>query len=169
MDDVREIVTKAVVSKGKKLIKITETIDPGCDLCSILGVWVINHKYNAKIININEVKITGSAEVDIWASQNSNTQTDVIRHNINYNELVKTRQLVKDLCNDNLDVLVTITTTPSCTNVEVTENGLVVEVTLEIVVEAIGETKVQVIICEPIELLDDNFENEINEDFIKEG
>ena len=73
---------------------------------------------------------------------------------------------MKDLCNDNLDVLVTITTTPSCTNVEVTENGLVVEVTLEIVVEAIGETKVQVIICEPIELLDDNFENEINEDFI---
>lgn len=169
MDEVREIVTKAVVAKGKKTLKIKETITPGIDICSVLGCWIINHSYKAKIKEKSAVNLTGNAEIDIWVSTKSNTQTEVVRQTFNYAEDIKTRALVKNLCNDNLDVLVTINNGPTCVDVEILEDKITVEIVIEIVVEVIGETKVQVIICEPIELLDDNFENEINENFICEG
>lgn len=168
MDEVREIVTKAVVGKGKKVIKINEVINPNIDITNILGCWVINHKYQASITGQNEVVIVGNAEVDLWVSTNNNTQTDVVRQNFNYTQTIKTRSLVRDLCNSNLDVLVTICDGPTSENVTINDDNLNVTIVIEIVVEVIGETKVQVIICEPIELLDDNFDNEINEDFLKE-
>lgn len=169
MDDVREIVTKAVVGKGKKIIKINETITPGIDIISILGCFIINHNYNTKIVDRNHVDIAGNAEIDIWVTTKNNTQTEIIRQTFNYTDQIKTRSLVNQLCNDDLNVLVTVVNGPSCVNVEVDSDTLTIEVTLEIVIEVIGETKVQVIICEPVELLDDDFDNEINEDFIKEG
>ena len=43
MASTREIVTKAVVGKGKKTFTTTKTVTPECIPTTILGCWVINH------------------------------------------------------------------------------------------------------------------------------
>lgn len=43
MSNYREIVTKAVVAKGKKLFTTTGTINVSNTPSTILGCWVINH------------------------------------------------------------------------------------------------------------------------------
>ena len=45
MNDVREIVTRAVLAKGRKKIKLKETVLVDSDVSSVLGCWIINHKY----------------------------------------------------------------------------------------------------------------------------
>jgi len=46
MNEVREIVTKAVVAKGKKAMHITHNIQTTTNPYSVLGCWIINHDYN---------------------------------------------------------------------------------------------------------------------------
>ena len=41
----KEIVTKAIVGKGKKYFKNTYEITPEIIPSTILGCWVINHKF----------------------------------------------------------------------------------------------------------------------------
>lgn len=43
MSDYKEIVTKAVLGKGKKTFTNTYILNPNCQVSSILGCWVINH------------------------------------------------------------------------------------------------------------------------------
>ena len=47
MSEVREIVTRAVLAKGRKTFKINEVITLENEPYSILGCWVINHDFNA--------------------------------------------------------------------------------------------------------------------------
>ena len=59
MNDIREIVTKAVIGKGKKRFKITSPLnDLRSPADSILGCWIINHKFGArKCDNSVDVKV----------------------------------------------------------------------------------------------------------------
>jgi len=50
MSEYREIITKAVVAKGRKFTQSTHTISPSQKPTSILGGWIINHKYDAEKI-----------------------------------------------------------------------------------------------------------------------
>lgn len=169
MDEIREIVTKAVVAKGKKTIRIKDSIIPKAGLFSVLGCWIINHDFHGELIDKNKVRVEGTAEIDVWASFNDNTSTDVVKKTIHYEETIKTRQLVKELCGDELNALVRVTNQPTCTNVCIQDDEIIVDVVFELVAEIIGETKVFVPVCNSVnETIEDNFENEINEDFIRE-
>ena len=48
MGEYREIITKAVVAKGRKFTQSNHTICPAHQPTSILGCWIINHTYEAK-------------------------------------------------------------------------------------------------------------------------
>ena len=69
------------------------------------------------------------------------------------------------------DVIVRVLQQPTCTNASITENGIEVDVVLEEAVDVIGETKIAVTAFTNIDpdTLDDSFENEINEDFLKDN
>ena len=41
----KEIVTKAVVGKGKKAFKNTYTVEADHEPSTVLGCWVINHQF----------------------------------------------------------------------------------------------------------------------------
>ena len=43
MASFKEIVTKAVIGKGKKTFTTTNSVTPDCVANTILGCWVINH------------------------------------------------------------------------------------------------------------------------------
>ena len=168
MNEIREIVTKAVVAKGRKTIRLKDIVSPGNETFSILGCWVINHEFNADLDD-NIVCIDGSLEVNIWYACDDNSRTEIARKVIEYNDSIKTRQIVKDVTGSKDDIA-RVTQQPSCTNASIVDDGIEVEIVLEIVAEVIGETKILVTTLTNIDTIsDDDFENEINENFINEN
>ena len=63
MNEIREIVTKTVIGKGKKLIRLEESILPVNEPFSILGCWIINHDFSATLTD-NLVNLEGTFEVN---------------------------------------------------------------------------------------------------------
>lgn len=169
MNEIREIVTKAVIAKGKKTIRLKSIVTPSNDTFSILGCWVINHGFTATLEQ-DCVLIDGNFEINIWYAYDENSKTEIAREVQNYTDSIKTRQIVKNV-NSTKDVIVRVLQQPTCTNASITENGIEVEVVLEEAVDVIGETKIAVTAFTNIDpdTLDDSFENEINENFINEN
>lgn len=168
MNEIREIVTKAVIGKGKKLIRINSDIETSCNINSILGCWIINHNFNA-ILDEDKVNIQGKYEINVWYSENNNTETNILKEVIEYNEIIKTRQIVDDIDKDSRDVIVKTIQKPTCVNAEITDSGVCVHVIVEMIAEIIGETKMIVTVFSKDEIKEDfteDFENEINEDFL---
>ena len=93
LSNVREIVTKAIVAKGKKSISMSHTIDTTLQPYSILGCWIINHKYEA-YKESDVVYVTGTFDINIWYSLANNTKTDVLRETVSYKKDIKTKQLM---------------------------------------------------------------------------
>ena len=58
MNEIREIVTRAVVAKGKKVFNLVEKVKTKEKPYSILGCWIINHEFEAS--KINEVVKSGN-------------------------------------------------------------------------------------------------------------
>lgn len=171
MNEIREIVTKAVVGKGKKLIRLRNTVTPENLAFSILGCWVINHEFEAGLRDNNVVEIDGTLEINVWYAYDNNTKTDVAKQVLRYRETIRTRQLVKEVSGTNRDVIVRVLQQPTCTNASLKDDEIEVEIVIEILAEVIGETKMMVTVftnVETIDIIDDNFENEINENFIDE-
>ncbi len=173
MNNIREIVTKAVISKGKKTIRIKDVVVPCDDSFSILGCWVINHEFHANFDNScvkrDRVQVEGTFEVNIWYSYDNNQKTDVARMVSDYSDVVYVRQLIQEE-NDDLDIIAKVTKQPTVVNACIVENGMSVDIILELVVEVIGETKILVSALPALETtcVDDDFENEINENFLNE-
>jgi len=168
MNEIREIVTKAVVGKGKKMIRIQNNIVPNNEAYSILGCWIINHEFEASLDKDNVV-INGSYEVNIWYAYDNNTVTDIAKANLDYTEIIKTRQIVNEVDHNSRDVIVRVIQQPTCTNASIDDNGICVDIIIELVAEVIGETKMIVTVFAPNDITEeyeDDFENEINEDFI---
>ena len=170
MSEIREIVTRAVVAKGKKLLKIKENITPSNETFSVLGCWIINHEFEA-LLSGKKVDVNGNFEIDVWYSYDNNTKTDIARTDANYCETIKVRELICDNVSDHCDVIARVIQQPTCTNACITDEGIEVEIVFELLVEVIGETKMMVTVFfffyDTNDVVDD-FENEINEDFIKE-
>ena len=101
MANYKEIVTKAVVSKGKRLFTSNHSITTDKNLSTILGCWVINHNFNGNKIN-DDIVIEGSYDVNIWYSYDNDTKTDVIKEKVNYKEIIHMRNV--DLDNEEIYV-----------------------------------------------------------------
>ena len=78
MANYKEIVTKAVISKGKKLFTSNHSILTTNNPSTILGCWVINHNFTG-VKSFNDIVIDGSYDVNIWYSYDNDTKTDVIK------------------------------------------------------------------------------------------
>ena len=172
MSEVREIVTRAVVAKGKKIFRVNELVCPSNEAYSILGCWVINHEFEATLNKNNKVDLNGQFEIDVWYAYDDNTATDIARATPVYAGTIKVRDLIcNNLVSDHCDVTARIIQQPTWTNAKITEQGIEVDVVFEVIVEVIGETKMVVTVFEPCDNFDacDDFENEINEDFLNEG
>ncbi len=167
MNDIREIVTKAIISKGKKNIQLNEKITPKAKPYSVLGCWVINHNFEVSRISRNEVGVTGEFEVNVWYSEDENTKTEIAKEVIKYNDKIYTKKIVEDYLENTEDVLGRVVQHPTCTNAKIVDNSIVIDIVMEVVAEVIGETKVSITVFSQVEKWDDNFENEINEDFLK--
>jgi len=175
----REIVTKAVVGKGKKTFTTTNSVKPEFIPTTILGCWVINHdfkgiKENGKII------IEGSYDVNIWYSCDNDTKTEVIRDTNKYKEEVKAPTTKEeDIINE--EVIIRSLKQPTCIRCDIVNGSIEYTVEKELGIEIVGDVKVKIVYDEDeepwdtlndepqeeeIKEVEENIDNEVNEEYL---
>ncbi len=137
----KEIVTKAVIGKGKKKYKNTYEITVDQKPTTILGCWIINHNFEAKENN-NKINIDGSYDVNIWYSYDNDTKTTVVNKKISYHEEEELVVNEKNIINK--DIIIRCLKQPVC--IKATEDGNIIklEIEKELGIEIIGDTKVKI-------------------------
>lgn len=165
MSTYKEIVTKAVVGKGKKYYKNTYTVNTDNNPDTVLGCWVINHKFSGNEEN-GKIVINGSFDVNLWYSYDNNTKTSVITKNIPYKEVVTVSQK-ETTDSSKKDIIVRSLKQPSCISAKEDGSSINIEIEKELGVEVVGDTKVKVAIEEDEEPWDD-LPEEVTEDTEKE-
>lgn len=144
MANYREIVTKAVIAKGKKLFTTDDSVTVDNKPTTVLGCWVINHNFNGVKYN-DQIRIDGSYDVNIWYSCLGDTKTEVVRHSDTYKEVVHvpTRNNVSDLT-DNEEIIIRSLNQPSCVKTEISGGKIVYTIEKELGIEIVGDTKVKI-------------------------
>lgn len=174
----KEIVTKAVIGKGKKYFKNNYSIESTDNPTTVLGCWVINHKFKGYKSG-DKIGVDGSFDVNIWYSYENDSKTTVVNKKFDYNDLlnVKTRNDV-DLTGDT-DIIVRSLKQPTCSKVNILDGGVInFDIEKELGVEIVGETKMKIAIEDeedPWDEIDDEvteeveqeIENSVTEDYIK--
>ena len=173
----KEIVTKAIVGKGKKYFKDTYNLEVDNNPTTILGCWVINHKFKG-YKNGDKIGVNGSFDVNIWYSYDQDSKTMVATKKIDYtnNFNVKIKDTV-DLTEDT-DIIVKPLKQPTCSSVNIDSKKINFDIEKELGIEIVGETKVKIaieededpwddIIDEIDEKVMDEIDNSVNEEYIK--
>lgn len=142
----REIITKAVCGKGRKFTKENHSVSPSHRPSSILGCWVINHLYNAKMKSKDTVEVNGSYDINIWYSYNDNTKTEVVTERVSYCDRIPLSIKDDNCINDDFDVIAKVIQQPNCLECKIAKKGnkVIAEIEREFMVKVIGETKVYV-------------------------
>lgn len=178
MANTREIVTKAVIGKGKKTFTTTNRAKAEEVPTTILGCWVINHNFSG-VKSGDKITIQGSYDVNIWYSYDHDTKTNVLKEKNTYSEVVNIRpRNESDTAVGGEDIIVRSLKQPSCTKVEIDQGEIVYTIEKELGIELVGDVKVKIatddsedpweeIIDE--KELDQKIEEEVKENFIEEN
>ena len=169
----REIISKAVISKGKKVFEENGEINVDNSPSTILGCWVINHKFNG-IKQNDKIIIDGSFDVNIWYSYDNDTKTDVIKETHTYNEIVKMKDINEDY--DNVSIVLRSLTDPKCVSAVINDNTINYQVDLELGIELVGDVKVKIAVDDKLDDYDDileenstdkEIEDSVNPDYLE--
>lgn len=176
MSNYKEIVTKAVIGKGKKTFTSTKEQTVENKPTTILGCWVINHNFKGDRVG-DSIVINGSYDVNIWYSYDNDTKTEVYKDTNTYQETVKVRKR-DDLDNENEEIIIRSLKQPTCSKVDISDKKVIYTIEKELGIELVGDTKVKIAvdenedpwdeIVEDEEKVEEAIENEVVEDFINE-
>lgn len=166
MASFKEIVTKAVIGKGKKYFKNSYNVKCDNTPTTVLGCWVINHKFKGYKSG-DKIGVDGSFDINIWYSYDDDSKTAVINKKIEYNDLfnVKIRDN-SDLSGDT-DVIVRCLNQPSCSSVKIDGDDISFNIEKELGVEIVGETKVKISVEDDEEPWDE-IVDDVDDDTLKE-
>lgn len=170
----KEIVTKAIIGKGKKTFKNNYNMLIEHNANTVLGCWVINHEFKGHVEN-DKVIIDGNFDINIWYSYENDKKTAVEAKNIPYTETCQIN-LKNGSSLQGSDIIVRALKQPSCSNVKINNDVLDFDIEKELGIEVVNDAKVKISVEadeEPWELLDedekdieDKIDNEVKEDFI---
>ena len=158
MSNYKEIVTKAVISKGKKLFTTDHSVEVS-NPSTVLGCWVINHNFNGTKSG-NNIVINGSYDVNIWYSYDNDTKTDVVKETNTYSEVVH----MKNVDTDGEEIIVRSLKQPNPLKVEINGNNINYVIEKELGIELVGDVKVKVEANED----DDNWDEIVEEEKVEE-
>jgi len=173
----KEIVTKAVFGKGKKYFKNNYSINVTDKPTTVLGCWVINHKFKGYKSG-EKIGVDGSYDVNIWYSYENDSKTTVVNKKVDYNDLFNVKVREDADMNSDTDIIVRTLKQPTCSKVNIEEDGSIsFDIEKELGVEIVGETKMKIAIEEdeePWEEIADevseeelnNIDEEVNTDYI---
>ena len=138
MTNYKEIVTKAVISKGKRLFSTTNSVEVE-NPSTVLGCWVINHNFNGTKSS-DKIIINGSYDVNIWYSYDNDTKTAVIKETNKYNEVIN----MKRDSGMNEEVIVRSLQQPSCVKAYIDNDTITYPIEKVLGIELVGDVKVKV-------------------------
>ena len=178
MSGYKEIVTKAVIGKGKRATDTEYTVVPNDKPNTILGCWIINHNFNGKIEGETCI-INGSFDVNIWYSYDNDTKTNVHASSYNYSDRINVPINQKSKLSNDLEVILTSITDPNVSEVIISDEKVTFKVHKEMKVEVVGDALIRVNAYELednyIDLNDTNFQStydeidkEVNTNFLKD-
>ena len=165
MASYKEIVTKAVIGKGKKFFKNNYSVEAK-EATNVLGCWVINHKFKGYKTG-DKIGVDGSYDVNIWYSYDNDSKTTVINKKIEYNDLFNVRVRENADLTGDTDIIVRTLKQPTCSKVNIEEDGTIsFVIEKELGVEIVGETKMKIAIEEDEEPWDE-IDDEVTDDDLK--
>ena len=163
MSNYKEIVTKAVIGKAKKTSSNEYLLSPEQKPDTILGCWVINHKFKGEnkggLVNLN-----GSFDVNVWYSYENDTRTAVSTQTFNYTDKMPVHLKDNSNLTNSEEIIVRSLKQPTVTNVSTIDGIVKLNVEKELGVEVVGDTKIKVSIEED----EDDYEVITDEDILSE-
>ena len=172
----KEIVTKAIIGKGKKTFTDNLSLQVENNPSTILGCWIINHNFKGSMSN-KTVVISGSYDINIWYSYDNDTKTEVLKETYNYEENINV-QGVNEMT-ENEEVIIRNLSGPSCSKADINNNVINCTVDKILGIELVGDTKVRINTLDDIddwdEIIDSDedinrrIDNEVNEDYLEEN
>lgn len=164
-NNIREIITKAIISKGKKTSRNKYTFEIA-DLSKVLGCWITKHDFQA-YFNDGQPEVRGSYDVHIWYSFDHGNNSNVYKTQISYVEAMDVSKTEERDFGDADEIEAVSNVLPKCIRVETNGNEVTVEMEKEMAVRIIGNTCIRVETKEDTDDAWDSLEDfEINEDFI---
>ena len=167
MASYKEIVTKAIIGKGKKHFKNSYEVKVDNKPTTVLGCWVINHIFKGYKSG-DKVGVDGSFDINIWYSYENDSKTGVINKKIEYNDLFNVRLRENADLSGNTDIIVRSLKQPTCSGVNIQDdNTISFNIEKELGVEIVGETKVKIALEDDEEPWDE-IVDDVDEDTLKE-
>lgn len=166
MSTYKEIVTKAVIGKGKKTYSDVYSITPEIVPTTVLGCWVINHNFKG-YPNSGKIVIDGSFDVNIWYSYDNDTKTNVISKKITYSNTSSVKVKGNTEITPDTEVIIRSLKQPTCSKVEIVDGNITFHIDKELGIEIIGDTKAKILVEDEEEswdLINDDIEEEIDKE-----
>lgn len=163
MSNFKEIVTKAVIGKAKKTSSNEYLLQPEQKPDTILGCWVINHRFNGEN-NSGLINLNGSFDVNVWYSYENDTKTAVSTQTFTYTDKMPIRLKDNSTLTNAEEIIVRSLKQPTVTNVLANDGVVKLNVEKELGVEVVGDTKIKVSIEED----EDEYEVITDEDILSE-
>jgi len=157
----KEIVTKAIIGKGKKEFKNDYSVLVDKEIDNVLGCWVINHKIKG-VKDGEYIKIIGSYDINIWFSYDNNTKTDVINNSMDYEERVRVKIRENGEFDDSIEIIIRCLKNPCCIDVSNIGKNIKYTISKELGIEILGDTKIRI----PISNNEDEYDLIIDESSI---
>lgn len=165
----REIVTKAVLGKGKIANEGEIIVSDLMDVSKILGCWVINHNYTSVFDN-NKVFAKGKYDIHVWYGCNSDSDTNIYKRTVDYNEEFDLIMKNKEDINQNNEFIIKCLKYPTCSGLSLNEDGKIsVKINKELQLDVIGEAKLRVQISDEEWINNSEELDSINVNYLNKG
>ena len=166
MASYKEIVTKAIIGKGKKQFTDNLSLQVTNNPNTILGCWVINHNFKGYKSG-DKIGVDGSFDINIWYSYDNDSKTAVINKKIEYNDLFNVRIRENADLSGDTDIIVRSLKQTTCSGVNIQDNNVIsFNIEKELGVEIVGETKVKIAVEDDEEPWDE-ITDDVDEDTLK--
>lgn len=176
MASFKEIVTKAVIGKAKKTSSNEFLLTPEEVPNTVLGCWVINHKFSGSKNSSGKVLVNGSFDVNVWYSYDNDKKTAVSTRNFIYNDTMNVPLKEDHNLNDASEIIVRCLRQPTVSNVKIEDNAVKLSIEKELGVEIVGDTKVKVSVEDDEDDYEEIFDekdideiDEVNDNYLNEA
>ena len=165
----REIVTKAVIGKGKISNSGDVVVNAVNSVGKVLGCWIINHYYVSNYEN-GKVLAKGKYDVHVWYGGSGDGDTYIHKQTVDYIEEFTLRIKKEERISENNEYVIKCLKYPTCSSLSLNVDGTIcVKVEKELSLDIIGETilKVQTSVSNNEDWLENEELNNINVDYLK--
>lgn len=177
----KEIVTKAVIGKGKRISSNSYELIPENNPDTVLGCWIINHNFSGTNNN-GVVYVNGNYDINVWYSYDNDSKTAVSSVRYSYQEKMSVKLKEETILTKTSEIIVRSLKQPTVTNATINNGVIKLDIEKELGVEIVGDTKVKVSVEDseddyeiiPDELTDNDIkevekkiDEEVKEDYLK--